>query len=170
MTGCHPILEESALMPHMPRTVLLVVALLTATAAGSVVATAGPGSSQTLPSVTVYKDPGCGCCSLWVAHMERAGFTVTTADTADMPALRARQGVPAHVQGCHTAVVDGFVVEGHVPADDVKRLLSSRPKVKGIAVPGMPIGSPGMEQGNVKHAYSVLTFDDAGRTTVFARH
>jgi len=127
-------------------------------------------SGQSLPAVTVYKDPNCGCCSLWVQHLERNGFQVTTANTTDMPTLRAKLGVPAHVQSCHTAVVDGYVVEGHVPADDVKRLLTSRPAVKGIAVPGMPIGSPGMEQGNVKHQYSVVTFDEAGRTTVFAMH
>lgn len=126
--------------------------------------------TQALPAVTVYKDPNCGCCSLWIGHMERAGFRVTANDTPDMPAMRAKLGVPPHVQSCHTAVVDGFVVEGHVPADEVKRLLTSRPSVKGLAVPGMPIGSPGMEQGNVKHQYSVLTFDEQGRTTVFARY
>ncbi len=126
--------------------------------------------AQALPAVTVYKDPNCGCCSLWIQHMERAGFSVTATNTTEMPAMRAKLGVPQHLQSCHTAVVGGFVVEGHVPADDVKRLLTSRPSVKGIAVPGMPVGSPGMEQGNVKHQYSVLTFNDAGQTTVFARH
>jgi hypothetical protein len=149
---------------------LLVAAVLVAAVAAPLLVGAAQRGGQTLPAVTVYKDPNCGCCSLWVTHMERAGFRVTATNTADMPALRAKLGVAPHVQSCHTAVVDGFVVEGHVPADDVKRLLSSRPKVKGIAVPGMPIGSPGMEQGNVKHQYSVLTFDDAGRTTVFATH
>jgi hypothetical protein len=123
-----------------------------------------------LPAVTVYKDPNCGCCSLWATHMERAGFAVTAINTPDMPALRAKHGVPPHAQSCHTAVVDGYVVEGHVPADDVKKLLASRAKVKGLAVPGMPLGSPGMEQGTTRHAYSVLTFDETGRTTVFARH
>lgn len=151
---------------------LLVVAavVLAAVVSGSLLATAPPAASQELPEVTVYKDPNCGCCSLWVEHMERAGFTVTATNTTDMPALRARHGVPSHVQSCHTAIVDGFVVEGHVPADDVKRLLTSRPQVKGIAVPGMPLGSPGMDQGPVRHAYSVVTFDEAGRTTVFAQH
>lgn len=155
-------------MPLTVRAVLVAAVLIALPVAGSIVATAP--QSAALPAVTVYKDPTCGCCSLWVAHMERAGFRVTIADTADMPALRARQGVPTHVQACHTALVGGYIVEGHVPADDVKRLLTSRPKVKGIAVPGMPIGSPGMEQGSVKHAYSVLAFDDAGRTSVFAMH
>ena len=127
-------------------------------------------AGQPLPAVTVYKDANCGCCSLWVAHMEKAGFAVTAIDAPDMPAQRARLGVPPHVQSCHTAVVDGFIVEGHVPADDVKQLLATRPAVKGIAAPGMPVGSPGMEQGSVRHAYSVVTFDERGRTTVFAQH
>jgi hypothetical protein len=151
------------------RSILIAVVLVAAGVTIPVLGRAAQGS-QTLPAVTVYKDPNCGCCSLWIAHMERAGFRVTATNTADMPALRTKLGVPAHVQSCHTAVVNGFVVEGHVPADDVKRLLTSRPKVTGIAVPGMPVGSPGMEQGNVKHHYSVLTFDEAGRTTVFAAH
>lgn len=139
-------------------------------ASGRVFVARADVAAQALPTVTVYKDPNCGCCALWVTHMQRAGFTVTTENRPDMPAVRTARGVPQHVQSCHTAVVDGFVVEGHVPADDVKRLLKTRPAVKGIAVPGMPVGSPGMEQGSVKHAYSVLTFDEAGRTTVFAQH
>ncbi|ODS58185.1 MAG: hypothetical protein ABS36_04390 [Acidobacteria bacterium SCN 69-37] len=145
---------------------------VTTTAAAAMVPafTLGAEGAQALPAVTVHKDPSCGCCSLWIGHMERAGFRVTATDTTNMPALHAKLGVPAHVQSCHTAVVDGYLVEGHVPADEVKRLLKSRPAVKGIAVPGMPLGSPGMEQGNVKHQYSVLTFDEAGRTTVFARY
>jgi hypothetical protein len=148
----------------------LIAAIAVAVVVTGVILVRADQATQSLPAVTVYKDPNCGCCSLWVAHMERAGFRVTATNTADMPALRTKLGVPAHVQSCHTAVVNGFVVEGHVPADDVKRLLASRPKVKGIAVPGMPVGSPGMEQGDVKHHYSVLTFDEAGRTTVFAAH
>jgi hypothetical protein len=156
-------------MTMTKRSLLVAAVLVAAVVTGSMLVRADQGS-QTLPAVTVYKDPNCGCCSLWITHMERAGFRVTATNTANMPALRAKLGVPGPVQSCHTAVVDGFVVEGHVPADDVKRLLTSRPNVKGIAVPGMPVGSPGMEQGNVKHQYSVLTFDDAGRTTVFARH
>jgi hypothetical protein len=152
------------------RSILMMVATAVMVGAPLLVGAAQQRGTQTLPAVTVYKDPNCGCCSLWITHMERAGFRVTATNTANMPALRAKLGVPGPVQSCHTAVVDGFVVEGHVPADDVKRLLASRPKVKGVAVPGMPLGSPGMEQGNVKHHYSVLTFDDAGRTTVFATH
>ena len=124
--------------------------------------------SSALPKVIAYKDPNCGCCSLWIAHMKRAGFTVTAVNTPDMTAVRREYRVPANLQSCHTAVVDGFVVEGHVPADDVKRLLAERPKVVGIAVPGMPVGSPGMEQGGQKQAYKVMSFDQAGKTMVFS--
>lgn len=159
-------------MSRTTKSIVVAAVVLIALAAGLALATASKAATapQALPPVTVYKDPNCGCCSLWVTHMEQAGFQVTAVNTSDMPALRVKQGVPQQVQSCHTAVVDGFVVEGHVPADDVKRLLTSRPKVKGIAVPGMPIGSPGMEQGSTRQPYSVLTFDDAGQTTVFARH
>ena len=153
------------------RSWLLAGAIVVAAAIGvPMLVTADQRGGESLPPVTVYKDPNCGCCSLWVQHLERAGFRVTATNTSDMPALRAKLGVPAHVQSCHTAVVGDYVVEGHVPADDVKRMLSTRPDVKGIAVPGMPIGSPGMEQGNVKHQYSVLSFDATGRTSVFAMH
>ncbi len=136
-------------------------------ALGHLSAQAGRGANA-LPKVIAYKDPNCGCCTLWITHMKSAGFTVTAVNTPDMTAVRREYGVPAPLQSCHTAVVDGFVVEGHVPADDVKRLLKERPKVVGLAVPGMPLGSPGMEQGGVKQAYKVLTFDAAGKTTVFA--
>lgn len=151
----------------MTRRTFVGVALM---AGAGVVAAQRAAGAQALPAVKVFKDPNCGCCSLWVTHMQQAGFPVTAENRPDMPALRVQHGVPQHVQSCHTAVVDGFVVEGHVPADDVKRLLKTRPAVTGIAVPGMPVGSPGMEQGSVRHAYSVLTFDQAGRTTVFAQH
>ena len=122
-----------------------------------------------LPKVVVHKDPNCGCCSLWVQHMERAGFAVTVSPDTDLSAIRKKHGVTPTLQSCHTALVGGFVVEGHVPADDVKRLLRERPKVVGIATPGMPIGSPGMEQGSTKQPYDVLAFDAAGKTTVFSK-
>lgn len=157
-------------MSIVTRVLLSATLLLTLAASSSVLATRAQGAGQPLPAVTVYKDPNCGCCSLWVQHMERAGFRVTATNTSDMPALRAKLGVPRPVQSCHTAVVGDLIVEGHVPADDVKRMLISGQKVKGLAVPGMPIGSPGMEQGSTKHQYSVLTFDASGRTSVFATH
>ncbi len=141
--------------------VLLV--LLMATVSGM------PGHQKNLPLVTVYKSQWCGCCTQWVAHMRESGFEVKVEEMNDLSPIKARYGVTQELSSCHTAVVDGYVVEGHVPADDVKRLLRERPDVVGLAVPGMPIGSPGMEGPN-KEAYNVLTFDGEGQTAVYARH
>ena len=116
----------------------------------------------------VYKDPNCGCCHKWVEIMRTAGFDVSVRDTADMSSIKARYKVGRGLTSCHTALVGGYVVEGHVPADVIRKLMADKPKVLGIAVPGMPVGSPGME-GNPRQAYEVLTFDAAGKTTVFAR-
>ena len=99
------------------------------------------------PLLTVYKDANCGCCQQWVGHMAQAGFRPAVQDVSDMQSVKRRLGVPSALGSCHTAVVGGYVVEGHVPAGDVKRLLREKPKARGLAVPGMPIGSPGMEQG-----------------------
>ena len=121
------------------------------------------------PEVTVYKSPTCGCCTEWVAHLRRHGFRVKTEDLTDLQSIKTRHGVPAALQSCHTALVGGYVVEGHVPADLVDRLLQERPKVTGIAVPGMPVGSPGMEvPGRPADRYQVVTFDRSGQTGVFA--
>jgi hypothetical protein len=128
-------------------------------------------AQQTGPLVEVYKDPSCGCCSKWVEHLQAKGFTVKTTERADLAELKAKHRVPQKVQSCHMALVDGYVVEGHVPAEDVKRLLKERPSIVGIAVPGMPIGSPGMEVAGMKaQPFDVLSFDRAGRTRVFASH
>lgn len=116
----------------------------------------------------VYKDPTCGCCHNWVEIMRKSGFDVSVKDTADMPSIKARYKVGRDLASCHTALVGGYVVEGHVPADVIRKLLAGKPKVLGIAVPGMPVGSPGME-GSPKDSYDVLTFDGAGKTTVYAR-
>lgn len=120
------------------------------------------------PRVRVYKTPMCGCCTKWVEHLQAEGFAVEVADVDDLGQLKREKRVPAALSSCHTAIVDGYVVEGHVPAEDVRRLLRERPGVIGIAVPGMPEGSPGME-GPHPEAYEVLLFD-AGGTTVFSRH
>lgn len=127
-----------------------------------------PGEQQELPGMTVYKSQWCGCCTQWVAHMREHGFAVEVEEMNDLSPIKARYGVTQELSSCHTAVVDGYVVEGHVPADLVKRLLRDRPEVVGLAVPGMPIGSPGMEGPN-KEAYNVLTFDGEGKTAVYAR-
>jgi hypothetical protein len=122
------------------------------------------------PTVEVFKSPTCGCCALWVKHLEANGFTTKVTDVEDMTQVKAKYGVPGRLQSCHTGVVNGYVLEGHVPAADVQRLLKERPAVVGVAVPGMPIGSPGMEVGSTVQAYNVLTFDKQGQSTVFASH
>lgn len=118
--------------------------------------------------VTVYKSPYCGCCGGWVSHMRSNGHSVKTIDLEDLSTIKKMTGVGEELQSCHTAVVDGYVIEGHVPAQDVARLLTERPKAKGLAVPGMPVGSPGME-GPDPQPYEVLLFQADGSTTVFAR-
>lgn len=124
-----------------------------------------------LPVVTVYKSPTCGCCSKWVDHLRANGFEVKTTDMPDVQPMKQRFGVPADLASCHTAVVGGYVIEGHVPAEDVKRLLAERPDVTGLAVPGMPIGSPGMEvEGRAPQPYDVIAFTKQGKRTVFASH
>jgi len=120
--------------------------------------------------VVVYKSPTCGCCKEWVKHMQANGFSVTSHDVANIMPYKTVNGVPATLGSCHTAKVGGYVIEGHVPASDIKRLLKERPAVAGLAVPGMPVGSPGMEQGGHKDRYDVLTFDRQGNTNVYARH
>ena len=122
------------------------------------------------PMVEVYKSPTCGCCALWVKHLEANGFTTKVTDVEDISTVKAKYGVPGRLQSCHTAVVNGYVLEGHVPAADVKRLLMDRPAVVGVAVPGMPIGSPGMEVGTTVQPYNVMTFDKQGQSSVFASH
>lgn len=119
--------------------------------------------------VTVYKEPTCGCCGQWIEHMKAAGFEVRAVDMDDVTEVKQASGVPMKLRTCHTAIVDGYVVEGHVPADLVKKMLAEKPKMAGIAVPGMPVGSPGMEQGSMKEPYDVLLFDKSGKTSVYAK-
>ncbi len=120
-------------------------------------------------TMTVWKTPWCGCCGNWVRHMEEAGFEVDVREIEDLDVVKRQAGIPEKLQSCHTATVDGYIIEGHVPAPDVKRLLQERPKVGGLAVPGMPSGSPGMENGQFD-AYEVLTFSRNGETAVFNRY
>lgn len=127
-----------------------------------------PASAKT---VTVYKDPTCGCCSGWVAHLRKAGFTTTIVETADRTALQARLGLPPEAGSCHTAVVGPYLVEGHVPAADIERLLRERPDARGLAVPAMPIGSPGMESPDgAREPYDVLLIKRDGAMSVFTHH
>lgn len=121
--------------------------------------------------IDVFKDPACGCCSLWAEHLREHGFVVTTRDTRDLAAVKTTNGVPREMQSCHTALVDGYVIEGHVPAADVQRLLRDRPDIAGLAVAGMPIGSPGMEvEGVAAQPYDVMAFEQGGGAFVFASY
>jgi len=121
------------------------------------------------PQVNVFKTRTCGCCSKWVEHLRANGFQVNVQDVPNTAEYRMKYGVPDKLQSCHTAVVKGYVIEGHVPAREVQRLLNERPNAKGLAVPGMPAGSPGME-GSRSDAYSVILFDEAGRASVYQKY
>jgi len=112
--------------------------------------------------ITVHKDPNCGCCTGWVRHLQKAGFTVKTIETAALDEVKTRLGVPADLAACHTAQVSGYLVEGHVPAVALKRFLGEKPNAAGLAVPGMPVGSPGME-GGTPQPYEVVLFGPTGR-------
>jgi hypothetical protein len=119
----------------------------------------------------VFKTPTCGCCAKWVEQVRQSGFATKAVDLpqADVTAVKTKHNVPRALHTCHTALVAGYVIEGHVPVADIQRLLKQRPAVVGLAVPGMPIGSPGMEGPNPQ-PYDVLTFDKQGATKVFATH
>lgn len=119
--------------------------------------------------IAVYRTPTCGCCSKWVKHLEEHGFSVEDHVLPDLSAMKSENGITPELASCHTAFVDGYVIEGHVPAGDIARLLETRPAISGLAVPGMPIGSPGMEGPNPEH-YRVLSFDHAGRIATFQEH
>lgn len=122
-----------------------------------------------LPNMTVYKSPSCGCCKEWVKHVQGAGFTVKTIDMENLDAIKRTNMVPERLQSCHTALVGAYVIEGHVPADLIRKILTDRTPISGLAVPGMVTGSPGMEMGSAKPPYDVMSFDRTGKTAVFAK-
>lgn len=137
--------------------------------AGTAVSLVGPAPAEGV--IQVFKSPTCGCCADWVKHLEAAGFTVEVQDIPNMMAVKGELGVPGELGSCHTARIAGYLVEGHVPAADIQRLLEEKPDIRGISVPGMPVGSPGMEvEGRPADRYDVVAFDAAGRTSVFASH
>lgn len=144
------------------------IAAVLALAAGALFFVTGTSSGSDLPTVTVYKSPACGCCEGWVEHMEDAGFEVEVVENQNLMVVKADAGVPPSLHSCHTATVGGYVVEGHVPADDVKRMLREEPAIAGIGVGGMPQGSPGMS--GVPEPFTVATFTTDGSTAVYARH
>lgn len=142
----------------------------TAPTAAPVVAAAAP-AAQTLPPVTVHKSPDCGCCGGWVEHVRQAGFPVQVKDTAEMDAVKQRLGIAADMLSCHTAEVGGYLIEGHVPAADIQRLLAERPRARGLVLPGMPIGSPGMEMPNgYRQPFTVALLGDNGQLHRYAEH
>jgi len=137
-------------------------------AAALLLGSAVPVFAQRRTPVTIYKSPACGCCGQWVTHMEANGFDVEVHDVDDVTPYRRRSMVPDHLASCHTALVGGYAIEGHVPASDIRRLLRERPHVIGLSVPGMVVGSPGMEQGPPQ-PYATIAFDERN-AQVFARH
>ena len=142
---------------------ILAAALVATLGAAAVPTTAVP------PSIVVYKSPSCGCCKTWMDHLSRNGFKVTGKDMENVQPIKDDVGLPARLASCHTAIVDGYVVEGHVPAADIQRMLKERPKIVGLSAPGMPPSSPGMDQpGTVP--YDVVAFDAKGNTTIYAKH
>ena len=133
--------------------------------------TAACGRAQAAQPIEVTKTPTCGCCGLWVDHLRAAGFEVRVTDVADLTPVARRLGVPDDLRSCHTGAVAGYALEGHVPAADIRRLLAERPaEAAGLAVPGMPMGSPGMDQSGHREPYATLLFTRDGRRRVFATH
>jgi hypothetical protein len=132
-------------------------------------AAAFAGAASAVELIEVYKSESCGCCAKWIEHLRAHGFEVRARDVAEPSLYRAKFGVPERLGSCHTATVAGYALEGHVPAREIKRLLAERPKAQGLAVPGMPLGSPGME-GPRNDPYEVLLFRKDGRTSTYARY
>lgn len=122
------------------------------------------------PAITVYRSPTCGCCENWLEHLRSNGFAVEDHQEADMNAIKDRLGIPGAARSCHTATIDGYLIEGHVPAADIKQMLSRRPQIRGLAVPGMVVGSPGMEMGNRKDPYTVVSIGKNGELRAFREY
>jgi hypothetical protein len=121
------------------------------------------------PTIAVYKSPTCTCCGKWIAHLEQEGFNVDAVDTSDMAMVKSMAGIPADQASCHTARVGDYVIEGHVPAQDIRRLLAEHPEARGLAAPGMPLSAPGMDVPSTQH-YQVLLIRKDGTTSLFAQH
>ncbi|MFT5390560.1 MAG: hypothetical protein ACI8PT_000745 [Gammaproteobacteria bacterium] len=145
-----------------------VLALLLVLVPLAVVAQSLP-QSQSANEITVYKSPTCGCCAGWAEHLRHNGFHVTTIDQYDLSGIKAQHGITPKLQSCHTAIVNGYAIEGHVPASDILRLLKDRPKALGLTAPGMPMMSPGMSSGEPR-GYDVLLFGPGGETSVYSRY
>lgn len=134
------------------------------------IAACGSGTPGNQPTIEIWKSPTCHCCSKWADYLRDEGFKVIAHNESAMNPLKAKLGVPQSLASCHTGVVDGYVIEGHVPAEDIRRLIAEKPTARGLAVPGMPIGSPGMEQGDRRDRYETLLFTAEGASQTFAEH
>ncbi|PPD34257.1 MAG: CopG family transcriptional regulator [Methylomonas sp.] len=126
-------------------------------------------NAATDTEMTVYRSPTCSCCGKWIEHVKSNHFAVKDIVSSDMDAIKEKYGIPDKLASCHTAIVDGYVIEGHVPAADIQKLLTSKPNVVGLSAPGMPMGSPGMEMGGSQD-YDVVSFDKDGKVQVFSAH
>lgn len=145
--------------------------VLGSAAAGAILAVPAvlKAAAPAKPKMTTYRSPSCGCCGKWIDAARTAGFDVTVVPVEDIMAVKAKHGVPNALLSCHTSIVGGYVVEGHVPFAPIKRLLAQKPRIKGIAVAGMPIGTPGMEHGDHKQPFDIMAFDSAGKVKLFAK-
>ena len=143
-----------------------IISILVATTSGFVVIQ----NVNAEPEMTVYKSPTCGCCGKWITHMEENGFKIKAVDVIEMNVVKEKYGITRNLASCHTAIIDDYFIEGHVPAADVKRLLAEKTDSKGLTVPGMPIGSPGMEMGERVDPYQVLSVKSDGSTEVFNQY
>ena len=133
-------------------------------------AIASPLPNTTLPEVTVYRDPSCHCCGRWMNHLTAEGFHLTEIEMDDLASLKQQYGVPEDQTSCHTAVMNGYVLEGHVPVAEIERLIAERPEIAGITVPGMPVGTPGMEDGDRRDSFTVFSFDKQGKIEPFQQY
>ncbi len=158
-------------MNSIPRPALLrkLARILPTLACGAALGLAAPAFASP-DEIVMYKDPNCGCCGKWAEHMRSAGFAVKEVASARMELVKQEAGVPEALGSCHTAKVGGYVVEGHVPAADVRRMLAEKPAIRGLSAPGMPLGSPGMEGPYPAERYDVVSFDAQGRSAVFSKH
>ena len=118
-------------------------------------------------NITVYRSPTCGCCKGWVEHLRNNHFNVTDIESNHMDQIKSQYDVPKQLSSCHTAIIDGYIIEGHVPAKDIKKLISTKSDIRGLSIPQMPVGTPGMEMGNRKDPFSVISFDKEGKTAIF---
>lgn len=152
---------------RMHRHIKLLVASWVAIAIVVLLTITSAEAASDLRKIIVYRDPSCSCCEGWMEHLEAQGIQTNSVPTPDLDSLKQQYGVPDDLTSCHTAIIDGYVIEGHVPVEEIRRLLAERPNITGITVPGMPVGTPGMESGNERESFTVFSFDEQGNTEVF---